>query len=847
MGWKRVGDAVLRASLSGLLSYRGRLTATVLAIVLGVGFVTGTLVFTDALRTTFFDRFAQAERGVDAAVTARDNGRLDETALDAARAVPGVAVAEPRLADHVRILDRNGRPHAPDRRERTLGISVASDPRLRWQDATSGRLPAAAGEIAVDAATTQQLGLREGDSVRIAAEGRVETFTFVGTVDPGLGAAFLNEGGGAAAIPTESLRRLLGARGYDRIDLVAGDGVGQAALRRDAAEALGGAVIVRTGDELRQRAAEQVASQAGQLNTVLLLFGGVALLVAAFVIYNSFTILVAQRSRQLALLRCVGAARGQVFRTVLGEAAVLGLLSSLLGLGAGFGVALGLRQLLASLGADATPASFGLTPATVLIGVATGLAVTVVAAILPARKATKVAPLAAMRSQAVASATRPGWVAGTAAVLLLLVGAGALWLAVAAESMVALFAGGALTAGSLVLGSPHLVGPAGRLLGTVSGLTRRVPGRLAVANATRNPRRTAATTTALMIGVTLLSAFATGAASLKASVTAAIAQQFPVEFALTNSFGETVPRAVVERLRERGDLDVVALQRTATSEIGGGWTTAIGVDGGYLDALRGGALPQPVTAGSLGDLRDGTVAVSARLAADDGLTLGDTLDTAAGGRRAEPLRVVAIYGSADAPSSIHLTLDEHRRRFEGGFETVLVSAAPGVSAAAARGAVLDAASAYPDLDVGDQATYVERLTSEVNGLLALVGGLLALAIAIALLGIANTLGLSVVERVRESALLRTLGLTRVQLRAMLAAEAVLTAILGAALGLGLGLVFARVAVAAGRDLDLTVFAVPVGQLAAGVAGAAVIGLLASILPGRAAARADLVGAMAAER
>ena len=838
---------MLRASLSGLLSYRGRLTATVLAIVLGVGFVTGTLVFTDALRTTFYDRFAQAERGVDAAVTARDDGRLDKTALDAARAVPGVAVAEPRLADQVRILDRDGRPHAPDRRERTLGISVASDPRLRWQDATSGRLPAAAGEIAVDAATTQQLGLREGDSVRIAAEGRVETFTFVGTVDPGLGAAFLNEGGGVAAIPTESLRRLLGARGYDRIDLVAGDGVGQAALRRDAAEALGGAVIVRTGDELRQRAAEQVASQAGQLNTVLLLFGGVALLVAAFVIYNTFTILVAQRSRQLALLCCVGAARGQVFRTVLGEAAVLGLLSSLLGLGAGFGVALGLRQLLASLGADDTPASFGLTPATVLIGVATGLAVTVVAAILPARKATKVAPLAAMRSQAVASATRPGWVAGTAAVLLLLVGAGALWLAVAAESMVALFAGGALTAGSLVLGSPHLVGPAGRLLGTVSGLTRRVPGRLAVASATRNPRRTAATTTALMIGVTLLSAFATGAASLKASVTAAIAQQFPVEFALTNSFGETVPRAVVERLRERGDLDVVALQRTATSEIGGGRTTAIGVDGGYLDALRGGALPPPVTAGSLGDLRDGTVAVSARLAADDGLTLGDTLDTAAGGRRAEPLRVVAIYGSADAPSSIHLTLDEHRRRFEGGFETVLVSAAPGVSAAAARGAVLDAASAYPDLDVGDQATYVERLTSEVNGLLALVGGLLALAIAIALLGIANTLGLSVVERVRESALLRTLGLTRVQLRAMLAAEAVLTAILGAALGLGLGLVFARVAVAAGRDLDLTVFAVPVGQLAAGVAGAAVIGLLASILPGRAAARADLVGAMAAER
>jgi putative ABC transport system permease protein len=837
---------VLRASLSGLLSYRGRLTATILAIVLGVGFVTGTLVFTDAMRTAFYDRFARAERGVDVAISsAKPGGKLDAAKLDAARRIPGVAVAEPRLTGQVRLLDRDGRTRPEDdRTTRTLGISVAADPRLRWQEVTSGRLPTHPGEVALDDASARQLRLDRGDTVKIGAEGRIESFTVVGTVDPGLATTF--QGSGAAAMPTTDLGRLLGADGYDRVDLVASAGVGQEALKRDAGAALGAGVTPRTGDELRQRAAEDVADQFGEVGTLLLLFAAVALLVAAFVIYNTFTILVAQRSRQLALLRCVGAARGQVFRTVLGEAAVLGLASSLLGIGAGFGVATGLRRLIGLLGTVETDGAFSLSPATAAIGMVTGLGVTLVAAILPARRATKVAPLVAMRAQTVASATRPGRLAGAAALLLLAAGGGGLWTAATSGSIVALIAGGALTAASLVLASPHLVGPAGRVLGAVSGLARRVPGRLAVANATRNPRRTAATTTALMIGVTLLTAFATGAASLKASATAAISEQFPVEFALTNSYGDAVPVEVVASLRERDDLDVVAIQRAATARLGGDQTTAIGIDPGYLAAVRGGALVLPTTAGSLAGLRDGAVAVSASLAADDGLTVGDTLRLDGSEfRRDAPLRVVAIYGTTDGPRSFQLTLDDHRRLVGGGFDTVLVSAAPGITAAQARDAVLGAASAYPDLSIGDQASYVEELTGAVNGLLGLVGGLLALAIVIALLGVANTLGLSVVERVRESALLRTLGLTRWQLRAMLAVEAVVTALLGAALGLGLGLLFARVAVAAGRDLGLTIFVVPAGQLAAGIAGAALIGLLASIIPGRAAARTNLVGAMAA--
>jgi len=568
--------------------------------------------------------------------------------------------------------------------------------------------------------------------------------------------------------------------------------------------------------------------------------------VAAFVIANTFTILVAQRSRQLALLRCLGAARRQVFRAVLGEAAVLGLASALLGIGAGVAVAAGLRALVGTLTEPVAGAAFRLTPATVAAGLGCGLAVTVAAAALPAVRATRVAPIAAMRAQAVAPASRPGKVAGIAGVLLLAAGGALLWVAGATDGGAALIAGGALTFGGLVVFGPHLVGPAGRLLGRVSGADRRVPGRLAVANATRNPRRAAATTAALMIGVTLLTAFATGAASLKASARSLMAEQFPVEFVLSARDGSAASgRALdqaVERLRGSGALDVVAVQRTGTLDVGGRATPATGVDAGFVDALRRGAFTTRPLAGSLGDLAPGRVAVSTRLAADGGLAAGRRLSLAEG----QGAQVVAVYGDEDGQRSLMLSLADHRRLVGRGVESVLVSGADGVASGAARAVLLDAIAGYPELALADQATYVEELTTAVNSLLGLVGGLLALALVIALLGIANTLALSVVERVRESALLRALGLTRGQLRGMLAVEAAVTALLGGLLGLGLGLLYARAAVAAVPGGGLSVFTIPWTQLAAGIAGAVVVGLLASVLPGRAAARTDVVRVMAAE-
>jgi putative ABC transport system permease protein len=833
--------AMLRATLSQLLVHRGRLVATVLAIVLGVGFVTGTLIFTDAMRASYLDRFARAERGVDAAVEPA-RGRLDQEALDAVRMLPGVAKAEPRLTGEVVIVDHGGRAV----QDASFGISVAADPALRWQEPTGGRLPAAPGEVALDDATAQHAGLRPGDEVRLGAGGRVVAFTMVGTVDPGLSGRF--RGAAVAALPTADLQRLLGDPGYDRIDLVARPGTSPEALARQAGDALGGGVRTLTAAELADRAVRSVAEELVAVGTLLGLFALVAVGVAGFVIHNTFTILIAQRARQLALLRCLGAGRAQVFRAVVAEAAALGLAASLAGVGAGLAVAVGLRALLEGLDQPlGTFPPFRLGGGAAAAGLATGVLVTVVAAVLPARRATMVAPLAAFRDETLAPAATAGRLRLAAGGALLAAGGVLLWLARSSGSTAALVAGGALTFCGIVALAPALVGPVARALGLVVGAAGGVPGRLAVGNAVRNPRRAAATTAALMIGVTLLAAFTTGVSSLEATAVRQLRAQFPVEYVVTPLF-EAVPPQVVSALAADRRLDVVAPHRVAARRLDGDTVTVAGAGAGYLDAAARGALTEPVTAGSRDRLEDGTVAVSAELAAERGLAPGGTLRLAPPTvERPVSLTVVAVLGGDGR--SLLLSLDDHRRLVPGADERVLVSAADGASAAAGREAVTAATAGYAEVRVADFASYVEQLTSEVDQLVAMVGGLLGLAILIALLGIATTLSLSVVERARESALLRALGLTRGQLRGMLAVEAAITALLGAVLGLVLGLVFAWVAlgtlaVQSGLG-DGAVFSVPWAELGTGVAAAALVGLLASVVPGRQAARVEIAAPLTA--
>ena len=590
---------MLRATLSQLLVHRGRLVATVLAIALGVGFVTATLIFTDAMRASYLDRFARAERGVDATVEPA-RGRLDQEALDGVRMLPGVAKAEPRLTGEVVIVDHGGRAV----QDASFGISVAADPALRWQEPTGGRLPAAPGEVALDDATAQHAGLRPGDEVRLGAGGRVVAFTMVGTVDPGLSGRF--RGAAVAALPTADLQRLLGDPGYDRIDLVARPGTSPEALARQAGDALGGGVRTLTAAELADRAVRSVAEELVAVGTLLGLFALVAVGVAGFVIHNTFTILVAQRARQLALLRCLGAGRAQVFRAVVAETAALGL-----------AVAVGLRALLEGLDQPlGTFPPFRLGGGAAAAGLATGVLVTVVAAVLPARRATMVAPLAAFRDETLAPAA-------TAGRLRLAAGGVLLWLARSSGSTAVLVAGGALTFCGIVALAPALVGPVARALGLVVGAGGGVPGRLAVGNAVRNPRRAAATTAALMIGVTLLAAFTTGASSLEATAVRQLRAQFPVEYVVTPLF-EAVPPPVVSALAADRRLDVVAPHRVAARRLDGDTVTVAGAGAGYLDAAARGALTEPVTAGSLDRLEAGTVAVSAELAAERGLAPGGT-------------------------------------------------------------------------------------------------------------------------------------------------------------------------------------------------------------------------------
>lgn len=852
---------MLRASLTGLLAYRGRLVATLLAIGLGVGFVTGTMLFVDAIRDTFNGTLAAQERGVDLAVQRTDDADGARGALSFYLGMPlevaeqvgrveGVAAAEGRLSSVVRLLDAEGRQLGRAGGQ-VMATSVASTPQLRWIEATAGRSPAAAGEIAVDANTMETAGLTIGQRLQVVAGEQPRQVTLVGQIDPGV--ALLASGLGVVALPRTDLEAMLPEPvTYDRVDVIAADGadpeqlaavIDQALTEAQADNPIPGQYVTLTREELIARAQENLGSQLTGFQILLNAFAGIALFVAAYVIANTFTILVTQRSRQLALLRCLGARRGQVFRATLVEALALGLVGCLLGLALGVALVFALRALFTAIDLPVGEVSLALSPRIILVAVGAGMLMTLIGSVVPALRATRVPPLAAMRIQVLSQTSRPRVTTTILGVLLLGGGAAALAKGNAdGEVILSLVGAGATFLGVTAL-SPFIVGPLARLLGLVSGATRPVFGRLATENAVRNPKRTAATTGALIIGVTLMTTFAVATESARVSALEQLDREFPVDFLITLEQG-ALPGPLREKLAAAPEFAGWVEARGGLLDLGGTFQEVAGVDLKGLSGPLGESLDLGVRAGSVNELPGFNIGLSAEVARQLRVGYGDAL-TVNTPERPFQLRVSLVYANeVFGPAMMsHTTL----HGLTGGQTTqavALVKVKDGVSADAARAAIDNAVLATPEAEVRDRAGFVEELTSAVNNLLGLVGGLLGLAIVIALLGIANTLGLSVIERVRESAVLRALGLTRAQLRGMLAVEAVITALIGAVMGLILGLMFAYAALRAVGDI--VTIAIPWLQIALGLAAAIVVGLLASVLPGRAAARTNVVRAMATE-
>jgi putative ABC transport system permease protein len=815
---------------NSLRGHARRLVATGLAVLFAVAFIAGTFAFTDTARQGYFDTYARIARGIDVSVRPSSDGRLSATQLAAVRAVPGIGAVDARMQGRLALLGRNGQVIT---NFGTAGFAVSADgpAALRAFD-LRGEVPASGGAL-VDVDTAAHEHWQVGDTVTVVtASGHRTSLRISGLMDFGVSRGY--SGQTVVGLPSSAVAELTGETGYREIVAAGSPGIVERVR-----SAVGSGARVVSGAKRRTELANDATSVATQFQIVLVIFGIVSLIVAAFVIYNTFAILLTQRVRETALLRCVGATRRQVFGLAVAEAAAIGLIASMLGVALGALVGYGLIQLVNRFAtADIPTAGLSLSALTAVIGLVVGVVVTVAAALVPAVRATRVTAMSAMRDLPSAASPRRllravraglGALLGLLGIVVTIVGA-------AADDPEAgtfvVVAGGLLTFGGLLILSPLFIGPLTALVGS---FLRGVPGRLAVANARRNPGRTAVTSATLMIGIGLMALFSVVIGSVQRTAQVQIAAHYPVDYVMGPvdlGSDATIPASYAASLRASSTFASVGEIRVFDRRVAA-------VD----PASLGGIAKPALTSGHLADLTMGTVIVSASSKA----ALGSTVDVRVGARSA-PLKVVGVavlslpvQGSVDALVS----WDQFTALAgPGGDSAVLVKAAPGVSPVASRDAINALADRYPLVAVSSVADLRTGLDTTINQLLALFGGLLATSVLISLFGIANTLALSVRERTRESAVVRALGLTRRQLRTTLLLEALLMGLVGALVGIGFGLIFGRIVVRTTFAAIGPIVVVPWTWIGGLALLAAVAATLAAVLPARHAARSSIVAAMA---
>ncbi|RBY81278.1 ABC transporter permease [Blastococcus sp. TF02-09] len=843
-----------RTTWRSLLAHKLRLALSGLAIVLGVAFVVGTLIFTDTLSKTFNELFESTAADVNVTRAAAFDQGLEGTGtggtatyvpadlVDEIADVEGVAAVEGSVqAEGVYILDADGEVldtgGAPG-----IGVSWDTEESLSPTTLVDGRAATAPDEIMIDTNSAEETGYRVGDTITVLTPGpRVEA-ELVGTF------RFGDEGGLAGASLTAfdmtTAQELLTAPGqFTGIGVGAADGVDPGELADRVAAAVGPDYDVKTASEQAESLSADFSEALQFINIFLLVFAGIALFVGTFIILNTFSMLVAQRTRELALLRALGASRGQVSRSVLGEALVVGIVGSTVGLAAGYGIAAGLRALFGSFGLT-LDGSLVLAGDTVLWGYAVGVLVTLVSAYVPARRAARMPPVAAMRDDVVT--VQRGLRRRTA------VGA-----VLAAVGLAALVGGtlsddggtGASLVGlgalALILGatalSPVLARPFLRSVGALLPRVWGTTGRLAQENAVRNPRRTAATASALMIGLALVSAFSVIGASTNASIDKLIAGSVRAEFVVSSAVGLPFSPDVAEQV---GDVDGVASVmplRWGQAQLDGQTT--------FLTAVEPDRLARTIELtwvdGSAEGLGGDGVIVDQPTAEGRGWAVGDPVEVLTLDNREQQLTVSGIFESNQVIGSTVISLGTLAGA--GGVDQdrfLFVDLDDGVSTADVRPQLDEVLAAYPIVDLKDQTEFQDEQKGQVDQLLLLINAMLVLSVLIAALGIVNTLAMSVIERTREIGLLRAVGLGRAQLRRMVRLEAVVISIYGAVLGLVLGTLFGVALSRSLADQGITELAVPVPRMVVFLLVAAVIGVLAAVGPARRAARLKVLDAIA---
>ena len=838
-----------KVTLRGLLAHKLRLALTALAIVLGVTFISGTFVLTDTLNSTFSTLFTSVYSKIDfqvrgVAQLGSGNGAtrnlLPESLLPRVQEVPGVAGAYGNVTGYAQFIAPDGKPISSN--VGTVGVGFDTNQQISSLHLIAGSPPATSHDVVMDAATAQSYGFKVGQQVRVLGAGlkSAEAFTITGFAQFGNEDNLVGETLAAFTLPTA--QRVVGETGqFDFINVVAAPGAGKAAVQRSIAQVLPPDAEVVTGQTIIDEDQSVVSQALSFFNTALLIFALISLFVGAFTIYNTFSIIVGQRTRELALLRVVGASRRQVFRSVLTEAAIVGLVSSAVGVGLGVLAAVGLEALVSGFGTSLPAGPLTFEPRTAIVGLAVGTLVTVVSAIGPARNAVRIPPVAALTDRpsdgAGASPTRRRLTSGTALAILgvLLLGIGL------SKPVVALVGVGAMCVfiGAAVL-APAIARPLADLLGRPLAALFGTPGSLGRENSMRSPRRTAQTASALMVGLALVSAMAVFGASYSESATSSVDQAISADLLISvngsGQLSDSVPAAVAA---------VPGVTTTSTVyrnqfEFKSSLATLTGLTPQNLAD----AVILRMTAGSSAALDQGELLIDSTTAKNDRLAVGDTVPVRFAYTGPTTIKIGGIYQSNALIQSYLVSSAyflAHFRSPHPGAVLARTNGSPGVETA-----VSTALAPYADVQVQTRAQFEQMQVSAVNQLLGLVYALLALAVLIALIGIVNTLMLSVLERTREIGLLRAVGMRRSQVRAMIRSEAVILATFGAVIGIVIGTLMGLALVSSLRQQGITETSVPWVRLVEFLVLAALLGLVAASWPARRAARLDVLAAIAAE-
>ena len=843
---------MFRIALKGILGRKARLVLTSLAVIIGTAFLAGTSVFTATLDRTFNNLFEDVFKNIDGYVRSaeviegdfglQERQRIPAELVDQVNAVPGVADAVPDIQAFARIIGKDGKPLGSEGAGPPTFGSVAVEFKGALWTISEGKWPVGAGEVALDEASARNGNYVIGDTVKVVAQSGSREFTLVGIASYG----DVRSPGGAtfALFDVPTAAEFLGKPGFVDAILVVGDGSRtdeELATDIDAVFDPALKIETLTGAEVTKETQDDIGEALSFFGILLSIFSSIALGVGSFVIYNVFSISAAQRQRENALLRAIGASRRQVSRAMLIESVIVGIFGSMMGFLGGIGLAVGLSGLLRALDIDLPQGGLVVTPGAAFNTILVGLLVTVASAYLPARRAGKVPPLAAMRATALETAG-PGRIrayAGLTSVFLGLVTIGAVILG-ASNSLLGV---GVLLvfAGTIILG-PAIARPVALVLGRPAAALRGVTGTMARQNAARNPKRTSRTASPVLIGVALVAAVSALAASINGQISDIFTKQFSGDYAVSSQaqgFGGLSPSLATDL----GKIDGV---QTATG-IG---TLLVKIDdkGRTLTVISPETIEGNYDIGLIdvnySDLDKDGIFVSLDYAEREELSVGSTVNVVLADTTSRALTVRGLYEFNDLAGNRIVSREMFANANVTSFDFgIYVTLAPGADSKQVRASLQKAVDDYGQGKLLSKQEYIDERAGQVNQLLGLIYGLLFLSVIIAIVGIIITLLLSVFERQREIGLLRAVGMTRSQVRTTVRWESVITSLLGAVLGIVLGLALGWVVVFSLRDQGLTSFQIPIGTTIFIMVMSFIVGVLAAVYPAWRATKVDVLEAL----